>query len=96
MFQAGGEKYEKMVAQMNEARKLIEELETDKTMAIAEAKRTMHEALELKDVEVTQARDGCLILKQENEELEKRVEKLERTGIVLSPEVAGGNQEFLG
>jgi len=42
----------KLVRQLKQAKTLVEQLEQDKVMAVAEAKRQMHEMIEAKDKEV--------------------------------------------
>ena len=65
---------------MKEARQLIEQLETDKALAIAEAKQQMHGMMEGKDTELITIRNTCQQLKQENETLQAEVSKLKTTG----------------
>ena len=74
------EKETKIQTQMKEARKVIQELETDKAMAIAEAKQQMHVTMETKDNELQTVRTACQTFKQERDELSEKVEKLEKTG----------------
>lgn len=46
------EEKSKLIRQLKQAKSLVEQLEQDKGMALAEAKRLTHEAIEQKDVEV--------------------------------------------
>ena len=49
-------------------------------MELAQTKAQMHETMEMKDTEVQEIRKSCHSLKQENEELTQKVQKLEQTG----------------
>uniref|UniRef100_A0A8D0HJ16 Golgin A4 n=1 Tax=Sphenodon punctatus TaxID=8508 RepID=A0A8D0HJ16_SPHPU len=46
----------KLITQLRDAKNMIEQLEQDKGMVIAETKRQMHETLEMKEEEVAQLR----------------------------------------
>ena len=62
---------------------MIEQLETDRQLAIAEVKQQVHEEMEKKDAELSEARRQAIIYKEENEALKERTEKLEKAGIAL-------------
>ena len=49
-------------------------------MELAQTKAQMHETMEMKDTELQEVRTSCHSLKQENEELTQKVQKLEQTG----------------
>ena len=49
-------------------------------MELAQTKAQMHETMEMKDTELQEVRASCHSLKQENEELTQKVQKLEQTG----------------
>ena len=70
----------KFQTQLQEARKIIEDLEAGKVLAIAEAKQHMHVTLEEKDQELTQARDALQTLRTQNEELADKIQKTEQAG----------------
>ncbi|XP_074659132.1 uncharacterized protein LOC141911926 isoform X2 [Tubulanus polymorphus] len=74
----GDEDDEKLRAQISEARKIIEDLETSKVMAIAETKQEMHLALESKDDELKQMQETCSNLKQQLAELKESNDKLQQ------------------
>ena len=74
------EREAKFQSQTAEARSLIEQLEVDKAMAVAETKQQMHEAMESKDVELQNVRTTYQQLKLENEELQEKIGKLEKSG----------------
>ena len=69
-----------MQAQMREAKKLIQDLETDKAMAVAEAKQATHQAMEAKDEELGKVRDSFQHLTTENEKLTDKIKKLDKAG----------------
>ena len=70
----------KLQAHLGDARKVLEELETDKAMMVAEVKQQMHLAMESKDQELDGVRTSCHQLRTENEQLEAKVSQLEHTG----------------
>ena len=49
-------------------------------MELAQAKAQMHETMEMKDTELQEVRTSCQSLKQENDELNQKVQKLEQAG----------------
>ena len=49
-------------------------------MELAQAKAQMHETMELKDNELQEIRTSSQTLKEQNEELNEKVKKLEQTG----------------
>ena len=70
----------KYQGQLKEARQLIEQLETDKAMGIAEVKQQMHVTMESKDQEFQKLRASLAQIKSENEELAEKVQQLEKAG----------------
>ncbi|KAH3779683.1 hypothetical protein DPMN_157488 [Dreissena polymorpha] len=56
---------------------MIEQLDTDRQIAIAEMKQQVHEENERKDGEILRSRSQAQSLGQENTQLKKRIEKLE-------------------
>ena len=71
----------KLQGQIKQARGVIEQLETDRQLAIAEVKQQVHEEMERKDVELSETRSQALVFKDENAALKERTEKLEKAGI---------------
>uniref|UniRef100_A0A452TJF7 Golgin A4 n=1 Tax=Ursus maritimus TaxID=29073 RepID=A0A452TJF7_URSMA len=74
----------KLITQLRDAKNLIEQLEQDKGMVIAETKRQMHETLEMKEEEIAQLRSRIKQMTTQGEELREQKEKSERAGIVGS------------
>ncbi|XP_073486678.1 golgin subfamily A member 4 isoform X2 [Aquarana catesbeiana] len=76
----------KLITQLRDAKNLVEQLEQDKGMVIAETKRQMHETLMMKEEEVSQLRTRvkqlttkCELLQDEKEKSEKSAfEQLEK------------------
>ncbi|XP_072268234.1 golgin subfamily A member 4 isoform X2 [Pyxicephalus adspersus] len=76
----------KLITQLSDAKNLVEQLEQDKGMVIAETKRQMHETLMMKEEEVSQLRarvkqltTRCDLLQEEKEKSEKAAfEQLEK------------------
>nr|XP_013011837.1 golgin subfamily A member 4 isoform X1 [Cavia porcellus] len=68
----------KLITQLRDAKNLIEQLEQDKGMVIAETKRQMHETLELKEEEIVQLRSHIKQMTTQGEELREQKEKSER------------------
>ncbi|KAM5232393.1 golgin subfamily A member 4 isoform 3-T3 [Hipposideros larvatus] len=68
----------KLITQLRDAKNLIEQLEQDKGMVIAETKRQMHETLEMKEEEITQLRSRIKQITTQGEELREQKEKSER------------------
>ncbi|KAM6177378.1 golgin subfamily A member 4 [Erethizon dorsatum] len=68
----------KLITQLRDAKNLIEQLEQDKGMVIAETKRQMHETLELKEEEIAQLRSHIKQMTTQGEELREQKEKSER------------------
>ncbi|NWR17749.1 GOGA4 protein, partial [Emberiza fucata] len=68
----------KLITQLRDAKNLIEQLEQDKGMVIAETKRQMHETLEMKEEEVAQLRARIKQITTKGEELKEQKEKSER------------------
>uniref|UniRef100_A0A674NSB9 Golgin A4 n=1 Tax=Takifugu rubripes TaxID=31033 RepID=A0A674NSB9_TAKRU len=69
----------KLITQLGEAKNLIEQLEQDKGMVIAETKRQMHETLEMKEDEVAQLRSRLQQVTAHKEELQEQKEKAEKS-----------------
>lgn len=68
----------KLITQLRDAKDLIEQLEQDKGMVIAETKRQMHETLEMKEEEIAQLRSRIKQMTTQGEELLEQKEKSER------------------
>uniref|UniRef100_A0A8D2CYV4 Golgin A4 n=1 Tax=Sciurus vulgaris TaxID=55149 RepID=A0A8D2CYV4_SCIVU len=68
----------KLITQLRDAKNLIEQLEQDKGMVIAETKRQMHETLELKEEEIAQLRSRIKQMTTQGEELREQKEKSEK------------------
>ena len=71
----------KLQNQIKQARGVIEQLETDRQLAIAEVKQQVHEEMERKDKELAEVRSQGLAFKEENIALKEKAEKLEKAGI---------------
>ncbi|TNN61778.1 Golgin subfamily A member 4 [Liparis tanakae] len=69
----------KLITQLRDAKNLIEQLEQDKGMVIAETKRQMHETLEIKEDEVAQLRSRLQHVTTQKEELQDQKEKAEKS-----------------
>ncbi|KAF7659211.1 hypothetical protein LDENG_00001480 [Lucifuga dentata] len=69
----------KLINQLRDAKNLIEQLEQDKGMVIAETKRQMHETLEMKEEEVAQLRSRLQQATSQKEELQEQKEKAEKS-----------------
>ncbi|OPL20301.1 golgin 4 subfamily a member, partial [Mytilus galloprovincialis] len=69
----------KLQNQMKEARKVIEQLEVDREVAIAEVKKQVHEEMELKDQELREIRQQCALLQEENKTNTDKVDRLEKS-----------------
>ncbi|XP_027715157.1 golgin subfamily A member 4 isoform X3 [Vombatus ursinus] len=68
----------KLITQLRDAKNLIEQLEQDKGMVIAETKRQMHETLEMKEGEIAQLRGRIKQMTTQGEELREQKEKCEK------------------
>ncbi|XP_053116106.1 golgin subfamily A member 4 isoform X2 [Hemicordylus capensis] len=68
----------KLITQLRDAKNLIEQLEQDKGMVIAETKRQMHETLEMKEEEIAQLRAHLKQIVMQSEELKEQKEKSEK------------------
>lgn len=71
----------KLITQLRDAKNLIEQLEQDKGMVIAETKRQMHETLEMKEEEIAQLRSRIKQMTTQGEELREQKEKSERAAL---------------
>ncbi|CAB1453625.1 unnamed protein product [Pleuronectes platessa] len=69
----------KFITQLRDAKNLIEQLEQDKGMVIAETKRQMHETLEIKEEEIAQLRSRLQQTTSKKEELQDQKEKAEKS-----------------
>lgn len=74
----------KLQNQMKEARKVIEQLEVDREVAIAEVKKQVHEEMELKDQELREIRQQCASLQEENKTNTDKVDRLEKSSKLIS------------
>ncbi|XP_078396219.1 golgin subfamily A member 4 isoform X2 [Cetorhinus maximus] len=68
----------KLITQLRDAKNLIEQLEQDKGMVIAETKRQMHETLEMKEEEISQLRARIQQFSGQREELLDQKEKSDK------------------
>ena len=66
--------------QMNEAKKLIEELRSDQQVAVAVAKRDFHVQLEARDEELTKCRELIWQMQTENDTLKETLEQTKQSG----------------
>uniref|UniRef100_A0A3B3HDP6 Uncharacterized protein n=1 Tax=Oryzias latipes TaxID=8090 RepID=A0A3B3HDP6_ORYLA len=71
----------KLITQLRDAKNLIEQLEQDKGMVIAETKRQMHETLEMKEDEIAQLRSRLQQVTAQKEEIQDQREKGEKSGV---------------
>ncbi|XP_051791732.1 golgin subfamily A member 4 isoform X2 [Erpetoichthys calabaricus] len=69
----------KLITQLRDAKNLVEQLEQDKGMVIAETKRQMHETLEIKEEEIVQLRSRLQQSTAELQELKEQKEKVEKS-----------------
>ena len=70
----------RLQSQIKEARSVIEELESQSAIQIAEAKQQMHSTIEATDSELRQAKQSLQAVRSENEALTDRVNQLEQQG----------------
>ena len=84
----------KLQRQVKQAREVIEQLESDRELAIAEVKQQVHEEIQTKDEEVAKAREQVQIkdrdlvqarqeveqLQLENKGFQDQIDKLEKAG----------------
>ena len=66
--------------QMNEAKKLIEELRSDQQVAVAVAKRDFHVQLEARDEELAKCRELIRQTQTENDTLKETLEQTRQSG----------------
>ncbi|BFZ01352.1 hypothetical protein BsWGS_04391 [Bradybaena similaris] len=66
----------RLQSQMQEARKVIEQLESDREVAIAEFKQQVHEEMERRDAELEHAKLQCQKFVSENNNLKLEIERL--------------------
>ncbi|XP_072009279.1 golgin subfamily A member 4 isoform X6 [Engystomops pustulosus] len=71
----------KLITQLKDAKNLVEQLEQDKGMVIAETKRQMHETLMMKEEEVSQLRTRVKHLTTKYEQLQEQKEKSEKAAL---------------
>uniref|UniRef100_A0A667XDJ8 Golgin A4 n=1 Tax=Myripristis murdjan TaxID=586833 RepID=A0A667XDJ8_9TELE len=69
----------KLITQLRDAKNLIEQLEQDKGMVIAETKRQMHETLEMKEEEIAQLRSRLQQASAQRDDLQEQKEKSEKS-----------------
>ncbi|XP_062851905.1 golgin subfamily A member 4 isoform X2 [Trichomycterus rosablanca] len=68
----------KLITQLKDAKNLIEQLEQDKGMVIAETKRQMHETLEMKEEEIAQLRSKIKQTVAQKEGIQEQKERAEK------------------
>uniref|UniRef100_A0A2K6QLY9 Golgin A4 n=1 Tax=Rhinopithecus roxellana TaxID=61622 RepID=A0A2K6QLY9_RHIRO len=73
----------KLITQLRDAKNLIEQLEQDKGMVIAETKRQMHETLEMKEEEIAQLRSRIKQMTTQGEELREQKEKISINSLAI-------------
>jgi chromosome segregation ATPase len=80
----------KYQGQLKQAKKVIEELEADKAMAVAAAKQELHSTLEAKDEELTKIRERVKQLEAEIDALKQKTHELQTAGLfnIFSREIA--------
>ncbi|XP_078254022.1 golgin subfamily A member 4 isoform X3 [Rhinoraja longicauda] len=71
----------KLITQLRDAKNLIEQLEQDKGMMVAETKRQMHETLEMKEEEISQLRVRIQQCTGQREDLLEQKEKSDRAAL---------------
>lgn len=67
----------KLQSQIKEARMVIQQLEADREMAIAQVKQQVHEELEVKDTQLSLARVRTETLQLENTQLQERIDSMQ-------------------
>jgi translation initiation factor 2B subunit (eIF-2B alpha/beta/delta family) len=72
----------KYQGQLRQARKLIEELEADKSMAVAATKQELHATLEAKDEELIKIRERVKSIEAETEALKQKTHELQAAGVL--------------
>ncbi|XP_068423239.1 golgin subfamily A member 4 isoform X2 [Clinocottus analis] len=82
----------KLITQLRDAKNLIEQLEQDKGMVIAETKRQMHETMEMKEEEVAKLRSRLQQATTQKEELQDQKEKAEKLAFEELERALGGAQ----
>ncbi|XP_015667226.1 golgin subfamily A member 4 isoform X2 [Protobothrops mucrosquamatus] len=82
----------KFITQLRESKNLIEQLEQDKGMVIAETKRQMHETLELKEEEIAQLHIHIKQMALQSEELKKQKEKSAKSAFEQLEKALGAAQ----
>ncbi|KAK9396524.1 golgin subfamily A member 4 [Crotalus adamanteus] len=82
----------KFITQLRESKNLIEQLEQDKGMVIAETKRQMHETLELKEEEIAQLHIHIKQMVLQSKELKKQKEKSEKSAFEQLEKALGAAQ----
>lgn len=84
----------KLQKQVKQAREVIEQLESDRELAIAEVKQQVHEEIQAKDEEVVKAREQVQIkdrdlvqarqqveqFQHENQAFQEKIDRLEKAG----------------
>ncbi|CAM9358182.1 unnamed protein product [Lampetra planeri] len=83
----------KLITQLGDAKNLIEQLEQDKGMAIAETKRQMHATLEAKEEEVGLLRSRLQDVMSEREELAEQKERADRAAFEELERTVGAAEE---
>ncbi|XP_030011267.1 golgin subfamily A member 4 isoform X2 [Sphaeramia orbicularis] len=83
----------KLITQLRDAKNLIEQLEQDKGMVIAETKRQMHETLEMKEEEIAQLRSRLQQSTAQREELQEQKERAEKAAFEELERALGAAQK---
>lgn len=89
MQEAHEESMTRLQLQMKEARRVIEELETAKAMAVAEAKQQAHSLIEESEASLQAAREALAAANSEKDHLQERFTKLETKGRWIFCEIYG-------
>ncbi|XP_063778646.1 golgin subfamily A member 4 isoform X3 [Pseudophryne corroboree] len=82
----------KLITQLRDAKNLVEQLEQDKGMVIAETKRQMHEAMMMKEEEVSQLRTRVKQLTTKCDQLQEQKEKSEKAAFEQLERAVGASQ----
>ncbi|XP_075068711.1 golgin subfamily A member 4 isoform X2 [Mixophyes fleayi] len=82
----------KLITQLRDAKNLVEQLEQDKGMVIAETKRQMHESLMMKEEEVSQLRTRVKQLTTKCDQLQEQREKSEKVAFEQLEKAVGASQ----
>nr|XP_033786445.1 golgin subfamily A member 4 isoform X2 [Geotrypetes seraphini] len=83
----------KLITQLRDAKNLVEQLEQDKGMVIAETKRQMHETLEMKEEEISQLCSRIKQMSVQCDELREQKEKSEKAAFEELEKALGASQK---